>query len=62
MKDILALVVGKDVEVEYEGGSGEMIKVKGKLISTDTGGYVILEKEGKKKLINKDKVHSITEI
>ena len=39
-----------------------MIRVKGKLISTDSGGYVVLDKNGKKKMINKDKVYSITEV
>jgi hypothetical protein len=53
-------LVGHDVDVEHEVG-GNVTTSRGKLISEDNNGYVIIESVGKSKFIPKDKVYSISD-
>ena len=61
MTTLITLTPGKEVEVEYDTEIGKANKLKGKLISYDTSGYVIIDKNGKQKMIPKNRILSITE-
>lgn len=55
------LSTGRDYEVEYRDGGGAVQKAEGELISTDEGGFVVIERNGKRVLIKKDLVDIMRE-
>jgi hypothetical protein len=50
------LTTGKTYEVEYTNDANKTCKQQGRLISLDEEGFVVLEKDGNRILINKERV------
>ncbi len=61
MDNFIVALIGKNVEVEYENAGSTKSTENGKLLSLDSSGYVIIERNGKKIYLNKEKVHVISE-